>query len=80
MSATIIDLTARLQQRPSLVDQARARIASALIRMGYPGTLICQAKARAERHVSAGIPIDEAVRRVLAWADKQFPPTWPPAA
>lgn len=80
MSATILDLTARLAHRPSLAEQARGRIAAALARAGYPSRIISEAQARAARNVSAGTSIDEAVRRVLAWANAQFQPTLPPAA
>ena len=80
MSATVLDLTARLTHRPTLAEQARNRIASSLARAGYPAPIVSQAQARAARNVSSGLSIDEAVRRVLAWANSQLSPQLPPAA
>ena len=80
MSATVLDLTMRLAHRPSRAALASDRTAAALVRFGIPHTLVCQAQARAARNVSAGTSIDEAVRRVVAWARAQLPPPLPPAA
>jgi len=80
MSATVLDLTARLTHRPALAEQARSRVSAALARAGYPSHIVSEAQARAARNVTSGVEIKEAVRRVLAWASNQIEPTLPPAA
>lgn len=73
MSATIVSLSdyaARFVRRPESEEQIVARrVREQLHGKGLTASRIAQAEARAERAIkTAGVSLDRAVRRAVAWA------------
>lgn len=82
----IVDFFTRAVCRPATADEIEAaQVALAqkrvldLLRSKCSEQRIAQAQARAERSARAGLPVDDAVRRAVAWALHATEPTPPNA-
>jgi hypothetical protein len=72
VSATVFRIEDFRQVEPTPEQQASDQVA-AVLRERVTGTILAQAKARAERSVRSGVPLDDAVRRACAWALNESP-------